>query len=237
MRKYRFIERLNPRPRYLRHALGYLAGLLVLLFTKTKKEGACNIPKAGPFIIAINHFSYIDPLFVINTIQKPISFLAASDQKIKWYFFWAPFMYGFIPTNRRVLAPSTIKEAKKALKSKEFLGIFPEGTSTSKTLRRAKRGEAYLSTTTETKILPVSVCGLENVWSYLRKGVRPIIKVKIGRPFGPFYLPKKKTEREQYLEKAGEEIMCRIAVLLPRKQRGVFHDHSRIEFLNKLINV
>ena len=70
MRKYKFIERLSPRPRYIRQALGYFASLLVLLFTKTKREGSCNIPKAGPFIIAINHFSYIDPLFVISTIQR-----------------------------------------------------------------------------------------------------------------------------------------------------------------------
>jgi 1-acyl-sn-glycerol-3-phosphate acyltransferase len=236
VRKYRFIEKLNPRPRYVRYALGYLAGLLVLVFTKTKREGACNLPKEGPFIIAINHFSYIDPLFIISTIQKPISFLAASDQKIKWYFFWAPFIYGFIPTNRKALAPSTIKEAKKALKNKEFLGVFPEGTSTSQTLRAAKKGAAYLSTATETKILPVSICGLENVWSFLRKGVRPIIRIKIGKPFGPFCLPKKKIEREQYLEKAGEEIMCRIAALLPRKQRGVFQGHNRIELLNKQLN-
>ena len=237
MRKYRPIESLSPRPLYIRYALGYLASLLVLVFTKTKREGACNIPKTGPFIIAINHFNYIDPLFVISTIQKPISFLAASDQKIKWYFFWAPFMYGFIPTNRKALAPSTIKEAKKVLKSKEFLGIFPEGASTSQTLRRAKKGAAYLSTTTETKILPVSVCGLENVWGYLRKGVRPTIKVKIGRPFSPFSLPKKKREREQHLEKVGEEIMCRIAALLPRKQHGVFHGHDRLEILNKQLNI
>ena len=100
MCKYRFIERLNHRPLFVRYALGYLASFLVLVFTKTKREGERNIPKAGPVIIVMNHFSYVDAIFVISAIQKPISFLGASDQKIKWYFFWAPFIYGFIPTNR-----------------------------------------------------------------------------------------------------------------------------------------
>ena len=237
MGKYRFIERMNHRPLFVRYALGYLASFLVLIFTKTKREGERNIPKAGPVIITMNHFSYVDAIFVISAIQKPISFLGASDQKIKWYFYWAPFIYGFIPTNRKALAPSTIKEAKKALKRKGFLGVFPEGVSTSSTLRTAKKGAAYLSVATETKILPVSVCGLENIWNNVRKGGRPIIRIKIGKPFGPFCLPKKKTEREQYLRKAGEEIMCRIAVLLPRKQRGVFQGHNRIELLNKQLNI
>ena len=95
---------------------------IVSMLTKTKVRGRKNIPKKGPFIITINHFSYVDPVFVIHAIRRPISFLAASDQKIEWHFLWAPFIYGFIPTNRKVLAPSTIKHAKRALKEDEILG-------------------------------------------------------------------------------------------------------------------
>ena len=125
MSKKHTIERLRPRPAFVRYFLGYLATFIVSMFTKTKVHGRENIPKEGPFIITTNHFSYVDPIFVIHAVQKPISFLAASDQKIKWYFIWAPFIYGFIPTNRKVLAPSTIKHATRALKDNEILGIFP----------------------------------------------------------------------------------------------------------------
>ena len=65
-----------------------------------------------------------------------------------------------------------------------------------------------MSVATETKFFPVSVFGLEKIWNKVRKGGRPTIRIKTGKPFGPFYLPKKKTERKQCLGKAGEEIMC-----------------------------
>jgi len=196
---------------------------IVSMFTKTKGHGRENIPKEGPLIITTNHFSYIDPIFVIHAVQKPISFLAASDQKIKWYFIWAPFIYGFIPTNRKVLAPSTIKHATRALKDNEILGIFPEGTSTSSKLRPAKNGAAYLSALTESRMLPIGVFGLENVWKQLFRGVKPKVTINIGRSFGPFLLPKNRKKKEGCLLEIGNEAMYRIAALLPKEQRGAFY--------------
>ena len=193
------------------------------MLTKTKVCGRENIPREGPFIIIINHFSYVDPIFVIHAVQKPISFLAASDQKIKWYFIWAPFIYGFIPTNRKVLAPSTIKHATRALKSNEILGVFPEGTSTSSKLRPAKKGAAYLSALTESRMLPIGVFGLENVWKQLFRGIKPKVTINIGRSFGPFLLPKNRKKKEGCLLEIGNEAMYRIAALLPKEQRGAFY--------------
>ncbi len=198
------------------------------MLTKTKVCGRENIPREGPFIIIINHFSYVDPLFVIHAVQKPISFLAASDQKIKWYFIWAPFIYGFIPTNRKALAPSTIKRAIRALKDNEILGIFPEGTSTSSKLRPAKKGAAYLSALTESRMLPIGVFGLENVWKQLFRGIKPKVTINIGRSFGPFLLPKNRKKREGCLLEIGNEAMCRIAALLPKEQRGVFSPNPKV---------
>ena len=198
------------------------------MFTKTKVRGRENIPRKGPFIIIINHFSYVDPIFVIHAVQKPISFLAASDQKIKWYFIWAPFIYGFIPTNRKVLAPSTIKHATRALKRNEILGVFPEGTSTSSKLRPAKNGAAYLSALTESRMLPIGVFGLENVWKQLFRGVKPKVTINIGRSFGPFLLPKNRKKKEGCLLEIGNEAMYRIAALLPKEQRGGFTSNPKV---------
>ena len=71
-------------------------------------------------------------------IRKPISFLAASDQDIDWQVLIAGKLYGFIPTNRQKLAPSTIKKAIQALQKGDILGIFPEAT-TGPVLRRPKK--------------------------------------------------------------------------------------------------
>ena len=89
----------------------FLSSVLV----KTVVCGRQYIPKEGPYIIAINHFHIFDPALVAYSIRKPISFLAASDQEIEWYVVLAGKLYGFIPTNRTHLAPSTIKKALQAL--------------------------------------------------------------------------------------------------------------------------
>ena len=53
--------------------------------------------------------------FFTYAIQKPINFIAASDQEVDWWFMWAPIIYGWIPVDRERVAPSTIKLAIQAL--------------------------------------------------------------------------------------------------------------------------
>ena len=86
---------------------------LCSLFTKTSVVGKQNLPRKGPYIIAANHFNVFDPPFVIHAIQKPISFLAASDTVFTRIEYFALWLYGFIPTNRSNLNPSTIKCPRK----------------------------------------------------------------------------------------------------------------------------
>tara|TARA_B100001971_G_scaffold211910_1_gene240701 strand:+ start:1319 stop:1966 length:648 start_codon:yes stop_codon:yes gene_type:complete len=201
---------------------------LCSLGSRVKTFGRHHVPDEGPYIVVINHFSYIDPPFVIHALQKPISFLAASDQVIEAQFIWAPFLYGFIPTDRTNLAPSTIKNSIRALKNGEVLGVFPEGTSLSRVLRPAKNGAAFLSATAKTHLLPVGIVGLESAWENIFRGVRPSVQVRIGKPFGPFTLSKSKNDKERDLNKIGDEIMCRIAALLPENRHGAFKHNKTI---------
>ncbi len=216
------LDRFSPRSKWVRYFAGYLAMFIGSAIGRSKVTGRRHLPKKGPFIVASNHFSYVDPAFVIHAIKRSINFLAASDQKIDWYFIWAPWLYGFIPTNRLSIAPSTIKKSIEVLKSGEILGIFPEGTSTDTSLRKAKNGVVYLSTMTKAPIVPVGITGLETAWEDIFRGVRPRVNIKIGKPFGPFQLPKGRQQKEQALDEIGLEVMCRIAALIPEDQHGVF---------------
>ena len=201
---------------------------LCSLGARVKILGRHHIPDKKPYIVVINHFSYIDPVFVIHALQKPITFLAASDQVIETQFIWAPFIYGFIPTDRSNLAPSTIKNSIRALKNGEILGIFPEGTSLSNVLRPAKNGAAFLSASGKTRLLPVGITGLENAWEMMFRGLRPSVNIRIGKPFGPFALSKSKNDKERDLNEVGAEIMCRIAALLPEDMHGSFENNKTI---------
>ena len=223
-----YLKTLSPRPFWFRKTLGFLALFFGSTIVKIKTSGKWNLPKTGPYILASNHFSYIDPPFSVYAAQKPISFLAASDEPIKWYFMWAPHLYGFIPIDRNILAPSTIKKAKKALKKGEILGIFPEGTSMSAHLRKPKNGAVFLSTIEKAKIVPMGIHGADNAWSDLFRGIRPRVFVNIGKPFGPFEIEGEKSEKTKKLDKIGKELICRIAALLPSNKHGAYAGEKQI---------
>ena len=210
-------------PKWIRYLSSYLNLFLCSVLLKPKIYGRKNIPQNGPYIVAINHFHIFDPALVAYAIRKPISFLAASDQDIDWQVLIAGKLYGFIPTNRQKLAPSTIKKAIQALHKGDILGIFPEAT-TGPVLRRPKKGVTYLSLKSGCKILPMGIVGLEeDIWSQWFKGVRPQVAVKIGKPFSiSSSLPKDRSERQNKLSDIGDDIMHKIATLLPNKYRGEY---------------
>lgn len=225
------LAKFKPRSYWVRYTSAYLALILGSLLTRIRVYGKDFIPAKGPLIIAANHINLIDPAFVIAAVQRPINFLMASDQAVDWYFAWAPWLYGFIPTDRTRLAPSTIKQAMKVLNRHEFLGIFPEGTSRPPVIRPAKPGASYLSAVTRTRILPVGVAGTEHVWDQWQRGNRPSVVVRIGKPFGPVSLPEgvDKQMRSERLERIGEELMCRITALLPERYHGHYRGHPLIK--------
>lgn len=227
------LKQFRPRPKPVRKLLGYANLLLCSTLANTKVRGRHHIPESGPFIVAGNHFSLIDPPFMMYAMNKPMIILMAADQELDWYFMWAPWLYGFIPTHRKSLAPSTIKMAVNALQSGEIMGIYPEGTSMDEVLRPAKNGAAYLSTAATVPIVPIGVVGLKDAWPNLFRGIRPRVKVRIGKPCGPFTLPQEKEMRKPALVSIGDEIMCRIAALLPEKYHGAFEGRPEIEEYRK----
>jgi len=224
------LDLFKPRPQWVRYWVTYFGLLLGALVAKTTVRGRHHLPKNGPFIIAINHFNVADPPFVIYAVRRPINFLAASDQVVDWFNYWAIWLYGFIPTNRTRLGPSTIKTAKKVLKEKDILGIFPEGNSLSDELRPPKDGVVYLSAIMQVPIVPVSVAGLgKNIWKDILRGVRPKVHVNIGKNFGPYTLPKDRSKKSAALKDIGDKVMCHIAALLPDKYHGAYRGNPSIE--------
>ena len=147
---------------------------------------------------------------------------------------WAPILYGFITIDRTNLAPSTIKKAKKALKKGEILGIFPEGTSTSDSLRKAKNGAVFLSTVEKAPIVPMAIYGAENAWDDLFRGIRPRVNINIGKPFGPFEIKGNREEKSNQITQIGEELICRIGALLPDEKHGVCAGDKRISEFRKI---
>ncbi len=228
MTKDQDLNKYSVRPKAVRYLLGYFVLFLGSTLAKIKIKGCENIPKKGPFIVVCNHFNRLDAPFIIFAIKKPISFLMASDQTIEAQIMWAPWLYGFIPTNRQKIAPSTIKKAIEAIKKKEVVGIFPEGAATEQVIRPAKNGAAYLAMTMSVQILPISLIGMDDIGANWLRGVKPNLKIHIGKPFLPKALPIDRANRNELVKETGEEIMCRIAALLPDEYHGIYKNDKRI---------
>lgn len=233
MRGPEHLKNFSTKSTFIRKNVGYLALFLVSALAKMTVKGKWHLPKKNGFIVASNHFSYVDPPFFKYAIQKPISFLAASDQEVEWYFMWALHLYGFIPIDRKNLAPSTIKKAKRVLKKGEILGIFPEGSTTSPVLRKPKNGAIFLSTIEKVPIVPIAIYGAETAWQDIFRGIRPKVYINIGKPFGPFEIKGNKKEKKKKMDLIGSEMATRIASLLPKNKRGTYKEDKRISLFQK----
>jgi 1-acyl-sn-glycerol-3-phosphate acyltransferase len=114
------------------------------------------------------------------------------------------------------------------------LVIAPEGTrSRVGSLIEGKPGVAYLAARSGFPIVPVAITGTEDklVLSNLKRLRRSNITLTGGEPFIISPLPNK--DRDAALKNATDEIMCRIAALLPERYRGVYAEHPRTRELSR----
>ncbi|NOZ75358.1 MAG: 1-acyl-sn-glycerol-3-phosphate acyltransferase [FCB group bacterium] len=219
----------QPRPRFVRYLANYLALFVGSLAAKLTITGRYHLPDSGPYIIASNHFSIMDPALVLCAVQKPVNFLMASDQVVESLFIWAPWIYGYIPTDRQRLAPSTIKRSLKVLREGEILGIFPEGYTEDTKLRPAKRGALFLARSAKVPIVPVGVEGAEMIMASWKRGYRPRLCIRIGTPYRLSPDAEKRETREFRSRRQRDELMLRIASLLPDKYHGEFAGRPEIK--------
>ena len=189
-----YLSKLNPRSYSLRYFLTYVSFFLCSTIAKTKIRGRWHVPSKGPFVVASNHFSSYDPPFFTYGIQKPVNFIAGSYHEVDLVFAWAPFIYGWIPVDRKKLSPSTIKRSLSALKNGEILGIFPDGGVSYNLLSKPKKGTVFLSNLGKAPIVPMAIYGAEKAWEGALKGVRSRVCINIGKPFGPYSISGDKKE-------------------------------------------
>ena len=151
-----------------------------------------------------------------------------NDIGVEPYFLWAPMIYGAILTDRNKLAPSTIKQSLDRVEKKEVLGIFPEGGMKGFELAQAKPGAVYLSSLANVRVVPAAVHGGNEGWENIFRGGRSRIRINIGKPFGPLDIKGSKKDKKEQIDTISEELMCRIAALLPDSEHGVYSKDKRI---------
>lgn len=217
-----------PRRKYLRRFLHLLSRLAFWVLVDLEIVGTENIPKDEPFLVVGNHFSFIDPVCFVRLFSWRLEFVGGAEMPhAPGIVKFIPKLWGYYPLYRGTGSRDSLRAAEAVLTHGGVLGIFPEGGSWAEVLRPARPGTAYLATRTGARILPVGLVGLNDVFP-LKFGKRTKIEFRIGKPFGPLTAGGRGRDRRQQLDEFGDEIMLKVAELLPQEKRGRYSDDAAI---------
>lgn len=133
---------------------------------RIKVEGREHVPKSGPLILASNHRSFLDSIFIPLVIRRRVTFVAKAeyfdDRKVAWFFRGV----GQIPIRREGGSASerALQSAMEVLEGGGVFGIYPEGTRTRDgKLHRGHTGVARLALRTGAPIIPIGLVGTDEV--------------------------------------------------------------------------
>ena len=181
---------------------GIVKGALWIYFTvvyRVKIIGTENIPKdkSEPLIYCGNHRTYADPPLIVITAKRHVRFLAKEELRNNPFFAFLGVVFGGIYVKRDSKDVTALKTVLKALKNKESIALFPEGTRNGlEKGQKVKDGAAFLAVKTGAKVIPIGISGGEKPFKQM--------VIKYGEPMD--FSGRSKEE----LDEITEEIMDKI---------------------------
>ncbi len=213
-----------------------LLGPLLRMVFRPRVEGAENVPEEGPAILASNHLSYADWLFMPLTLTRRVTFVAKAE------YFTTPGIKGWlqkrffsgagqVPIDRSSgsAAEGALMSAKKVLDAGELFGIYPEGTrSHDGRLYRGKTGVARLALEMKVPVIPIAVVGTDVVAPPGKKFgsfTRPL--VRFGKPLD--FSRYEGLENDRYiLRSITDEIMYEIMQLSGQEYVDMYASKAKV---------
>jgi len=195
----------------------FLIPLLMFIF-RPKVSGLRFVPTNGPVIIASNHLSFSDSIFMPLVVPRKVTFLAKSE------YFTSPGLKGFIkkitfialgqvPIDRSggKRSEAALLTGLRLLKENHCIGIYPEGTrSPDGRLYKGRTGIARMAIESRAPIIPVAMFNTAEIQPTGQ--VVPKVR-RVEMVFGePIYLTGDSTDQE-LLRKETNKIMETIAAL------------------------
>jgi 1-acyl-sn-glycerol-3-phosphate acyltransferase len=219
----------------MRYILRSLIRLLFNLIARVEVSGYEHVPAEGNFVIATNHLGIVDAPLAFYALDRWDLFVLVGEKwKEKPFFRWLGKHFNFIFIDRFNPDVKTLRKVISLMDEGKNLVIAPEGTrSRTGALIEGKPGVSYLATRLGQPIVPVGISGTEDkaIFGNLKRLRRSHIVLKAGPAFTLPSLPRQ--NRDEVLKQYTDEIMCRIAALLPEKHRGVYAEHPRLMELLK----
>ena len=148
-----------------------LAGPILHLLWRPSVTGGGHIPATGGAIIASNHLSLVDSIFLPLVLSRPVTFAAKSEyftgtrpgQRFAGAYLRATKQLSVDRADTRS-AQETLKAALDLLQAGELFGIYPEGTrSPDGRLYRGRTGVGWLALASGLPVIPVAMVGTDRV--------------------------------------------------------------------------
>ena len=213
--------------------LRFVCRFIVRIIARVDQQGMEQIPASGGCLAVSNHLGRLDAMLaVILSDRDDIILMIAEKYQAHWFWRWIVRQLDAIWLDRYSADLRALREVHKRLKAGGLAAVAPEGTrSPNAQLLPGKPGAAYLAAKTGVPIIPVAITGSEDklVNHRLRRLRRLDITIRVGKPFELPSLPRQ--NRDEFLQRATDEIMCQIAALLPPGYRGVYANHPRLQEL------
>ncbi len=186
-------------------------------------EGRHNIPRRGPVILAANHRSFFDSVFLPNVVRRRVTFVAKAEYFDNWKLSWFFSSTGQIPIRRG--GGHTSEEALDAslyiLNRGGVFAIYPEGTRTRDgKLHRGKTGVARLALRSGAPIIPVGIIGTDEVMPVSARFPKLFqhITIRFGEPI----VPDVSTHERPHLRELTDQVMKEIQTLTNYEYDGHF---------------
>jgi 1-acyl-sn-glycerol-3-phosphate acyltransferase len=205
-------------------------GPLIKLVFRPEAEGTENVPEEGGAILASNHLSYSDWLFMPLTLPRRVTFVAKAE------YFTTPGLKGWlqktffsgagqVPLDRSGgrASEGAIATGLKILSAGELFGIYPEGTrSHDGRLYRGRTGVARMALESKVPVIPCAVIGTDVVappGKIYGRYTRP--HIRFGKPLD--FSRYQGMESDRYvLRSITDEIMYEIMLLSGQEYVDVY---------------
>jgi 1-acyl-sn-glycerol-3-phosphate acyltransferase len=197
---------------------------------RIRVEGHEHLPREGPVILAANHRSFLDSIFIPLLVSRRVTFVAKAeyfdDPRTAWFFR----AVGQIPIRREGGSASegALAAATDVLRRGGVFGIYPEGTRTRDGyLHRGKTGVARLAVATGAPIVPVGLVGTDECQPTDAKLPRfgKTVTIRFGPPITADRYAGREDER-LVLRQITDEVMFEIGELSGYEYRDTYASKS-----------
>lgn len=186
-----------------------------------KVRGLHYVPRTGPCLIVGNHLSMIDPICLLAYVPRHVHFMTKAELFDQWPLSILLPPGDPVKIHRGRADRQALRLAEKYLKQGEPVAIYAEGTrSKAGEAQEARAGVVYLAQRANVPIVPVAISGSERVFSRRFPWYR---RARVQMTFGPpFTLAEIGEVTRQNRDLIAQEVMARVADLLPPGYRGIY---------------